>query len=371
VAYRDGHFQDLKVPLTWTVAVAVAVAAVIAIALLLSDRRETLQASAYGAARTVMDTVNAPVGEALSAPGRAAGEVSDYLRDYFFAASENRRLRQQVAQMQGLRDEVAALRNVNARYEALLGFRTEPPVPMVAARVVLDTRGPFSETRLADAGRERGVQVGNPVMNERGLVGRVIGVTRGASRILLLTDVASRTPVLIDRTDARAIMTGDSSSAPKLEYLRGQNPVKEGDRVLTSGDEGLSPRGLPVGTVVKGLDGTWRVQLDADASSIDFVRILLFTDFSKLVDQKDVSALPLPAGAPVPPSLQSVTMTAPSDAAKTVSPAGAAPKPGVAASAAPAPAKPAAAKPAPLGAKPSSSTPAGLVTGDTPKEPQP
>jgi rod shape-determining protein MreC len=337
LSYRDGHFQELKVPLTWTVAVAVVVAAVIAVALLISDRRETLQASAYGAARAVVDKVDTPAGEAIAAPGRLAGEVSNYLKDYVFAASENRRLRQEVAQLQGLRDEAAALRNVNERYKALLGFRTEPPVPMVAARVVLDARGPFSDTRLADAGKERGVKVGDPVMSDRGLVGRVIGVTNGASRILLLTDVASRTPVLIDRTDARAILTGDSSSAPKLDYLRGQNPVRDGDRVLTSGDGGLEPRGLPVGTVVKGLDGAWRVQLDADESAIDFVRILLFTDFSALVDQKELAALPLPAGSAAPARPQTVVMAAPTPSAVSNpasaagSHAGAAVKPGPAA----------------------------------------
>jgi rod shape-determining protein MreC len=338
LSYRDGHFQELKVPLTWTVAVAVVVAAVIAVALLISDRRETLQGSAYNAARAVVDTVDMPTGEALSAPGRLAGEASDYLRDYFFAASENRRLRQELADMQRLRDEDVALRNINARYQALLGFRTDPPAPMATARVVLDSRGPFSDTRLADAGKERGVQVGNPVMSDRGLVGRVIGVTNGASRILLLTDVASRTPVLIDRTDARAILTGDSSSAPKLEYLRGQDPVRNGDRVLTSGDGGLAPRGLPVGTVVKGLDGSWRVQLDADEASIDFVRIMLFTDFSKLVDQKELSALPLPVGSGAPVKPQTVIMAAPPIAGA---------KPIIAPAADLAPSTPAAAPPAP------------------------
>jgi rod shape-determining protein MreC len=288
-----------------------------------------LQASAYGAARAVADTVNMPTGEALSAPGRLTTEASNYLRDYFFAASENQRLRQELTDMHRLRDENVALRNINARYQALLGFRTDPPAPMATARVVLDARGPFSDTRLADAGKEHGVQVGNPVMSDRGLIGRVIGVTAGASRILLLTDVASRTPVLIDRTDARAILTGDSSSAPKLEYLRGQDPVRNGDRVLTSGDGGMAPRGLPVGTAVKGLDGAWRVQLDADETSIDFVRILLFTDFSKLVDQKELSALPLPPGSGAPVRPQTVTMAAPvsAQAASAVQPAALAPAP--------------------------------------------
>ncbi len=296
MSYRDGHFQDLKVPLTWTVAVAVLVAAVVAVALLVSSRRESLQESAYGAARSVADAVNAPAGQAVSAPSRVASQAIDYLRDYFFAVSENRRLRQQLQEMQVLHDQVTALKNVNARYAALLGFRTDPPVPMATAHVILDARGPFSDTRLADIGKEHGVQVGNPVM--------------------LLTDVASRTPVLIDRTDARAIMTGDASPTPKLEYMRGLSPVRQGDRVLTSGDGGLSPRGLPVGTVVRGLDGVWRVQLDADESAIDFVRILLFTDFSTLADQKELAATPLPAGPPAPATPKTVTMAAPSDVAK-------------------------------------------------------
>ncbi|HVY33670.1 MAG TPA: rod shape-determining protein MreC [Caulobacteraceae bacterium] len=311
MSYRDGHFQDLKVPLTWTVAVAVVVAAVIAIALLISDRRETFRASAYSAARAVADAVNMPMGEVMAAPGRMAGQAGDYLKDYFFAASENRRLRQEVADLKRLRDDDVALRNINERYKALLGFRTDPPVPMVAARVVLDARGPFSDTRLADVGKEHGVEIGNPVMSDRGLIGRVVGVTRGASRILLLTDVASRVPVLIDRTNARAILTGDASSAPKLEYLRGQNPVRNGDRILTSGDGGLAPRGLPVGTAVKGFDGAWRVQLDADETSIDFVRIMLFTDFAKLVDQKELSAISLPPGPAANGRPQAVTMAAP------------------------------------------------------------
>jgi rod shape-determining protein MreC len=370
LAYRDGHFQELKVPLTWTVAVAVVVAAVIAVALLISDRRETLQASAYSTARAVADTVNTPAGEALSAPGRLTGEASNYLRDYFFAASENRRLRQEVADLQRLRDDDVALRNVNARYKALLGFRTDPPVPMATARVVLDARGPFSDTRLADVGKERGVVVGNPVMSDRGLIGRVVGVTTGASRILLLTDVASRIPVLIDRTDARAILTGDASAAPKLEYLRGQDPVRSGDRVLTSGDGGLAPRGLPVGTAVKGLDGAWRVQLDADDSSIDFVRILLFTDFSKLVDQKELSALPLPSGPAAPVRPQTVTMTAPG--------VGVSAKPNLAAAAGPmAPASPATLAPTAAAPMPRrhriapALTPPQAAPSSAPAEPEP
>jgi rod shape-determining protein MreC len=298
VSYRDGHFQDLKVPLTWTVGVAVVVAAVAAIALLLSDRRETVQSGVISLARAAADVGASPLGQAISAPGRWTGQATQYVKDYFGAVSENRRLRAENAELRQWKATAVALEDTNARYRALLGFKTNPPIPMASAHVILDSRGPFADTRLADAGKEKGVEIGNPVMNERGLVGRVIGVTRGVSRVMLLTDVASRTPVLVDRTDARAILTGDASSTPKLEYLRGMDPIRNGDRILSSGDGGMIPRGLPVGTAVKGLDGVWRVRLDADSSSIDFVRILQFKDFSLLANQQELSQMTSPAPSP-------------------------------------------------------------------------
>jgi rod shape-determining protein MreC len=302
VSYRDGHFQDLKVPLTWTVGVAVVVAILAAVALLLSDRRESLQSGLIGVGRATADVAASPVGEAISAPGRWTGQATQFIKDYFGAVSENRRLRAENAELRQWKAAAIALDDTNARYRALLGFRTNPPIPMASAHVILDSRGPFADTRLADAGKEKGVEVGNPVMNERGLVGRVIGVAHGASRVLLLTDVASRTPVLVDRTDARAILTGDASQTPKLEYLRGAESIKEGDRILSSGDGGMIPRGLPIGTAVKGLDGSWRVRLDADESSIDFVRILLFKDFSQLVNQQELAQPGAPPAPPAPPS---------------------------------------------------------------------
>jgi rod shape-determining protein MreC len=357
VSYRDGHFQDLKVPLTWTVGVAVVVAIVAAVALLLSDRRETLESGVVGVGRAAADVAASPVGEAISAPGRWTGQAAQFVKDYFFAVSENRRLRAENAELRQWKATAMALEDTNARYRALLGFRTNPPIPMAAAHVVLDAHGPFAETRLADAGKEKGVAVGNPVMNERGLVGRVIGVAHGASRVMLLTDVASRTPVLIDRTDARAILTGDASQTPRLEYLRGIDPIKEGDRVLTSGDGGMIPRGLPVGTAVKGLDGSWRVRLDADESSIDFVRILLFKDFSQLVNQQELAQPGLPSAPPVAaPSPPTPAPAAASPAPRTSSTASAAPSASAvavgAARPAPAPPPPAAKAPAADAASP-------------------
>jgi len=369
VPLRDNQFGDLKVPLTWTAGVAVVVAAVVAAALLLSDRRERFQAEAYGVTRRVGDAVAAPVGGVLSTPERWARAAGDAVGGYFFAVSENRRLKSELEEMRRWRDVAIALRDTNERYRTILDLKTDPPLPMATARVVTDSRGPFANTRLANAGSEKGVREGNPVMSENGIVGRVIGVTKGASRILLLTDIASRVPVMVDRTNARAILTGDGGPNPKLDYLRGKDPVREGDRILTSGDGGLMPRGLPVGFAVKGIDGSWRVALASDAAPIDFVRILLFQDYAQLVNVRELDRMtppapmtPPPAGLLQPaPAVPRPPQTAPSAAPAAVAapPAGQTgqgPTPRAPATAAAAAPKPSGA--APLQTRPAAQTPA-------------
>ena len=293
MAFRDGPFENIKVPLVWTAAVTVVLAAIGCILLLISDARA--QTSPYQPVRSGVEAVAGPVGGVFAAPVRWFGHASDYVGGYFFAVSENRRLKRELADLQPWRDQAIALKNVNARYEAMLGIRPEPPVAMQTARSIMDSRGPFSNARLIDAGSDTGVKVGNPVINEHGLVGRVVGTSSGVSRMLLVTDVASQIPVLVDRTDARAILKGDGSDNPRLEFMRGVGSAQVGDRILSSGDGGGMPRGVPIGVVARGIDGSWRVKLFSDRGAIDYVRVMLFEDFGQLIGADDLNAPPLAA----------------------------------------------------------------------------
>lgn len=295
MAFRDGPFQDIRLPLTWAAIVATVLAILVAAALLVSDRKDAISSAlGHGPMRDAFDEVVEPMDAVLAAPVRWVGDGVDYVEGYFFAVAENRRLKQKLAELQAWRDEAIALKNINDRYETLLKLKTEPPVPMVTGRAVMDARGPFSNARLLDVGSEAGVKVGNPAVNENGVLGRIVGVTNGASRLLLLTDVESRTPVLVDRTNARAILSGDGGPYPKLQYLRGREPVKNGDLILTSGDGGLFPRGLPVGVAVQDLKGDWRVRLFSDQGAIDYVRVLIYQDFSQLVNPTSLSNSEVP-----------------------------------------------------------------------------
>jgi rod shape-determining protein MreC len=256
-------------------------------------------------ARGLPDIVAGAIDGVLAAPVRWTDQGVDAVSDYILAGSENAELKRRLKVAETWRADAAALRYENARLKALLGVRTDPPLPMVFAHTILDARGPFSNSRLADAGSARGVVEGNPVLSDHGLIGRIVGVAPGVSRIMLLTDVQSRTPVLIVRTNGRAILAGDGGGNPVLTYLRTHDAPRDGDRVLTSGDGGVIPRGLPVGSVARGIDGVWRVALDSDAAPLDDVRILLFRDFSQLAPTDALAPRTLPSlatGAPPPPT---------------------------------------------------------------------
>ncbi len=291
MSLREGPLNELRPSRGWLAAAAVAAAALIAAAIFFSARKGP--SAAPSPWRSRFDSVIGPVEEVVSAPAHWVRLGAGAVGDYILAGSQNAALRARLVQARADEDQLAALRDENARLRALLGLRTDPPLPLVSARTVIDARGPFAHTRLADVGSALGVEEGNPVLSDHGLVGRIAGVAPQMSRILLLTDPVSRVPVIVAGADARAILAGDGSDAPRLDYAHGAAPLRSGERVYTSGDGGVIPRGLPVGATVKALDG-WRVALDSDAAPIDFVRILLFHDFSQVAGGEP----PAPSSAP-------------------------------------------------------------------------
>lgn len=321
MALRQDSFGELKVPLAWTAGVALIVCVVIAVALMLSDRRGAVENTAHSATQQAVDTVVTPVSDVLSRPGQWLNHAGAFISSYWNAAGENRKLKQELEEARRFEDRATALAIENARLRNMLNVATDPPMPMVTARVVFDGRGPYRRAQLANAGTNKGVAIGYPVISERGLIGRVIGVSSNASRILLLKDVSSRTPVMLVNSNARGILTGDGGDNPRLENLRGPDAIKAGDRVLTSGDGGVYPRGLPVGRVVKGIDGKWRVALDSDSAPLDWVRILLFKDYSQLADQAALAQTRMPPVITENPQSRIVRPPAPGAAPPPATPA--------------------------------------------------
>jgi rod shape-determining protein MreC len=106
------------------------------------------------------------------------------------------------------------------------------------------------------------------------LIGRITEVGDGWARVLLLSDLSFRLPVLIERTRERAILTGDNSPMPKLGMIQSVAGIQAGDRIITSGHGGSFPVGIPVGVVASTADGSIRVKPLGDIVRLEFVRVI-------------------------------------------------------------------------------------------------
>jgi rod shape-determining protein MreC len=190
----------------------------------------------------------------------------------------------------------------NAALREALNATSEPQEAMaVTARVVSDRAGPFVHTVLVNAGMDHGVTKNMAAVSDGGLVGRVIEVGRRSARVLLLTDFNSRLPVLVQPSRDRAILTGNNSRQPKLIFLPLNPRLAVGDQVVTSGQDGVLPPGLPVGRV-SAIDGTGvTVTPFVDWDRLEYLRLLAYPAVlpPEPVADGGFDAAAIPTAAPV------------------------------------------------------------------------
>lgn len=277
-------------------AVAVTALAAGALTFALGSMRNPSSGGIQGA----MSDAGGAIGGVFSVPLRWIDGIGDTVGSFFADAGELRRLREENAALMQWRDQALTLAERLEAYERLYGIRGVGIGQGVAARIVSETGGPFARTGIIGAGREQGVGANWIVFDSRGLVGRVIAVGAHTSRVLLLTDGDSRVPVMGEATRARAILQGDKTAAPLLSHLNLPPVIREDERLLTSGDDGLFPRGIAVGVAATGPDGRMRVRLASDRAPLDFVRVVPPTSFPAPPDTVTLPEFaPLPA-APLP-----------------------------------------------------------------------
>jgi len=162
----------------------------------------------------------------------------------------------------------------NQNLKSQLNFAPDAEPGFVTARVIADTGGAFVHSILVSAGARDGVAKGQAVVTGDGLVGRVHAVGTRSVRVLLVTDLNSRIPVIIEATRTRAILAGDNSERPRLIHLPPGATASIGDRVVTSGHGGAFPPGLPVGVVAQISDGNVLIKPYAQRDRLEFVRIV-------------------------------------------------------------------------------------------------
>jgi len=226
--------------------------------------------------RTGLLDVLAPVLDVISRPVAAINALATEVEQLSRVYDENARLREENARLLHWQNVARSLERDNAQYRRLLNVRTRSNVTYITARVVGESGGPFVKTLLLAAGERDGVEANQAVVSELGLVGRITEAGRNAARILLITDLNSRIPVMLESSRRRAILSGDNTARPLLAFLEAEAVVRPGDRVITSGHGGLLPPGLVVGVVASVAEGQVRLRPFVDLGRLERVNVLRY-----------------------------------------------------------------------------------------------
>ena len=199
--------------------------------------------------------------------------ISDF-QSYSRIYQQNQELRRELQQMKSWKEAAIQLEQKNAKLLDLNNVKLNPKLTYTTGVVLTDSGSPFRQSALINIGKHDGVVDGWAAMDGLGLVGRISGVGNTSARVLFLTDSSSRIPVEVTPAGQKAILAGDNTPLPPLEFIDGVDQVRAGDRVVTTGDGGVFPPGLLAGTVFLSGDGRLRVKLAADYRRLEFLRVI-------------------------------------------------------------------------------------------------
>ncbi len=237
----------------------------------------------------------------MMAPVHGLIGIATDFRSYQKLIQQNADLKRELQQMKAWREAALQLEQQNAKLLDLNNLKLDPKLTYITGVVLTDSGSPFRQSVLLNVGARDGIRDGWPVMDGIGLVGRISGVGQNTSRVVLLTDTSSRIPVTIQPSGQRAILAGDNTMRPPLQFIENDDQVRPGDRVVSSGDGGVFPPDLLVGQVALGPDRRLRLRLAADYERLEFLRVLRASGVEGITDPGGLVLPNLPEQGPPQP----------------------------------------------------------------------
>lgn len=200
-------------------------------------------------ARMLLADTLSPIYGVLAAPMASVRTMIDNAQHLVTVFADNVRLREENERLRKWQAVATALDAENAMLKANLRWVPDPLPTYVTARVVADAGGIYARAVLLSLGPNHGIAKGQIALDDRGLVGRVTEIGSRSARVLLLTDINSRIPVILETSRARAMLIGTNGIRPRLlHWPEGVQPA-EGERIVTSAEANAFPAGLPIGVV--------------------------------------------------------------------------------------------------------------------------
>jgi rod shape-determining protein MreC len=235
--------------------------------------------------------------------------------NYFYlrgVRAENRELKREIERMRLEQARISQDADQARRLQALLAFKEQFISQTMAAQVIGSSGSELSRSVYIDKGERDGIKPDMAVISKDGIVGKILRVYRSTSLVLLIDDQTSGVGSILDKSRLQGILRGMSSGEVMLEKVMSDETVPVGEQVLTSGGDGIFPKGLPVGTVTKVAPGSdlflnIRVRPAADLSRLEEVLVVTKVDERQAEPDKtatvravDILAERLPGVPPKP-----------------------------------------------------------------------
>jgi len=210
----------------------------------------------------------------VSSPSKFFRITANKARDHINLYGKYDQLKKENAKLKRNISDTGFLVLENTQLRKLIDEQVASAHNLVSSRVMLDKQSPYLNSFIINSGSNKDLKNGMAVLDGSNFVGRIIDVNFFSSRVLLVSDLNSRIPVLVEPSGHHAILSGHGKNLPTLEYLPENHTIKEGDRVYTSGKEGIFSPGIPIGKVqIK--NNQIEVSLFSDLSQITFVNVNL------------------------------------------------------------------------------------------------
>ena len=208
----------------------------------------------------------------VSIPFKSFGNVAEYIDEHINLYSNYSELKIENDELKNNISKSDFLELENTQLRKLIEEQVSSSSNLVSARIMLDKQSPYLNSLIINIGSNKNIKNGMAVLDGKNFIGRIVDVNFFSSRVLLVSDLNSKIPIISEPSAHHAILTGHGENALSLEYLPETHNIKDGDKIYTSGKEGIFSPGIPIG-VVKIENDIVAVSLFSELSQITFINV--------------------------------------------------------------------------------------------------
>jgi rod shape-determining protein MreC len=241
---------------------------------------------------SVAADIFSPMVELLAIPAKVVSGTLNYFYDFKNIRDENEKLRKENRELVIKSSRAASLEVENKLLARLLNYIPPKSADFIVAKVVAEENNAFSRALIIYTAGMKNVEKGQVVLSDSGVVGRIEKVGMIYSKVLLLTDINSKVPVVVERTRVRGIISGNNTSIPNLIFTPLDAEIFVGDKIVTSGVAGIFPSGLPIGKVMSVDKNNIKIKTFSDLDRLEYVRIVDYhladTSYEEDINQDNI-----------------------------------------------------------------------------------